>query len=109
MCQSKVDANIKETRFLRRDSSDLFVFISSLDANKTKGLPTLPLQLDLDASLLPPSLALSLADMQLQEFRMDATSSIYDVALAELRRQNASTYLTPCLLVLLKIPFTLMS
>jgi hypothetical protein len=100
------------------EEDGLYVFVASLNADKKRDLPTLPLSLELPASLLPAPLT----GLQLHEFRIgasqlssmgvdvacvvlatssilpdhlcgnaDSKSSIYDVALAELSRQNGSS------------------
>jgi hypothetical protein len=67
------------------EQDGLYIFVASLNSAKV-AVPTLSLQLELPQSLLPAPLA----GMQLHEFRMDASASPFDVALAELTRQNSS-------------------
>jgi hypothetical protein len=70
---------------VRGQASDLYIFVSTLNANKSK-IPPLSLQVDLEKTFVPAPLA----DLELHEFRLDAKTSLYDVALAELQRQNAT-------------------
>ena len=68
-------------------SSELSIFIASLNSNKTK-VPTLSIEVELDCALVAP--ALTLASLTINEYRMEKSTSVYDMALAELRRQNAT-------------------
>jgi hypothetical protein len=78
--------NTTATAFaVRGQASDLYIFVSTLNANKSK-IPPLSLQVDLETTFVPAPLA----DLELHEFRLDAATSLYDVALAELQRQNAT-------------------
>ena len=67
-------------------SSELFLFIASLNSNKTD-VPTLSVSVEIERDLVPP--AFNLAD-GVDEYRMEKSTSVYDVALAELRRQNST-------------------
>jgi hypothetical protein len=99
------------------EEDGLYIFVASLNADKIPDLPTLLLSLELPASLLPAALA----GLQLHEFRIgasqlpsmlmllvlcplrplscliifarnaDSKSSIFDVSLSELSRQNGSS------------------
>ena len=51
------------------EEEGLYVFVASLNADKKSDLPTLPLSLELPASLLPAPLA----GLQLHEFRIGAS------------------------------------
>ena len=65
---------------------ELYVFVASLNAAKA-AVPTLALQLDIDRSLLPATLP----GLRIEEYRMNSSVSPFDVALAELTRQNATS------------------
>lgn len=80
---------------LRSESGDgsLWIFLSALNANKTNIAP-LSVRLNVDASFLP---AFAPAGLTVQQWKLDATTSPYDAALAQLRtldtqRLNATAW-----------------
>ncbi len=68
-------------------TSELCLFVASLNSNKTD-IPILSVNMELDPALV--ALGLTLATLNIDEYRMEKSTSVYDMALAELQRQNAT-------------------